>query len=265
MNPFRRNKEVKLSPRDLLYLKQIGKEAIIPLGCLSEEEKLQRKNRLKSEEILRRIRDKSQEILDKVKIHDHLGNVYKSKKQMCDAYGVTYGTFRSRMYVGWTLERALTTPIGCVDENGEHFSSIKDMCKQYNVPYATYFSRLKLSKRGLSNLGVINENTGEIEYIDHNGKKFKTVKDMCKYHNVKYCTFRGRILNGWSVKSALTNPIKSSNKESIDHLGNVYDKKLDMCAAYGISLSLFNCRINKGWSIKDALTKPIQSEFSKYK
>jgi hypothetical protein len=42
---------------------------------------------------------------------DHLGNEYKSVARMCDHYGITRYTFRSRLSYGWSLEKALTTPV----------------------------------------------------------------------------------------------------------------------------------------------------------
>lgn len=68
-NPLESTKEkkVKLSPEDLLYLRNISKEDIIHLPFESEQEKIQKKNKIRNEEILQRIRNKSEEILQKVK------------------------------------------------------------------------------------------------------------------------------------------------------------------------------------------------------
>ena len=39
---------------------------------------------------------------------DHLGNEYKSKTEMCKAYGVRLDVYCQRRKRGWSLEEALT-------------------------------------------------------------------------------------------------------------------------------------------------------------
>ena len=46
-------------------------------------------------------------------ITDHLGNKFKSAKDMCKYYGLGYYTFKRRIEkMGWSIEKALTTPVG---------------------------------------------------------------------------------------------------------------------------------------------------------
>lgn len=44
-------------------------------------------------------------------VKDHLNNEYASFKQMCDTYGLQTSVVRSRLYLGHSLEDALTTPV----------------------------------------------------------------------------------------------------------------------------------------------------------
>lgn len=41
---------------------------------------------------------------------DHLGNIYKNRRAMCEAYGITPELFHCRYAKGWKLERVLTQP-----------------------------------------------------------------------------------------------------------------------------------------------------------
>ncbi len=41
---------------------------------------------------------------------DHLGNKFKTAKDMCVFYGIPESTYMSRKRQGWDLERILTTP-----------------------------------------------------------------------------------------------------------------------------------------------------------
>lgn len=45
-----------------------------------------------------------------LKVVDHLGNRYKSKAAMAEAYGISRSLFIKREEAGWSLEKALTTP-----------------------------------------------------------------------------------------------------------------------------------------------------------
>ena len=45
-----------------------------------------------------------------LKVVDHLGNRYKSKAAMAEAYGISKFVFDKREKAGWSLEKALTTP-----------------------------------------------------------------------------------------------------------------------------------------------------------
>lgn len=41
---------------------------------------------------------------------DHTGRVFPSFQTMCEAWGVSPGTVRGRLHMGWSLRCALTTP-----------------------------------------------------------------------------------------------------------------------------------------------------------
>lgn len=45
-----------------------------------------------------------------IECEDHEGKAYSSKKEMCEAWGITYQLYNSRRNAGWSLEKILTTP-----------------------------------------------------------------------------------------------------------------------------------------------------------
>lgn len=47
---------------------------------------------------------------------DHLGNVYESKQARAKAYGLNSILISTRLYKGWSLEKALTTKVFTADE-----------------------------------------------------------------------------------------------------------------------------------------------------
>lgn len=44
-------------------------------------------------------------------VTDHKGNVFRNNKEMCLKYGLSPSTVRCRLMQGWSLEKALTTPV----------------------------------------------------------------------------------------------------------------------------------------------------------
>ena len=45
------------------------------------------------------------------KCKDHLGNDYSSKTERAKAYNLANNVVQTRLAIGWSLERALTTPL----------------------------------------------------------------------------------------------------------------------------------------------------------
>lgn len=59
--------------------------------------------------ILEKIKDIGE--LNAIKIKDHLGKEFKSKRAMCKHWGVSESTFASRIKSGMSIEEALTKPV----------------------------------------------------------------------------------------------------------------------------------------------------------
>ena len=220
-------------------------------------------------------------------VTDFLGNVFGSKQEMCQFYGVSCKTFDARIKYGWSMKEALL--ISSVrDFEGKEFSSKEEMCSFWGVTLDEYNDRLshgltmKEALLGdLSNyifksneearvdpvtLAVIDytDTTKEtqevdpmiIEVTDHLGNKFKNVKEMCDFYKVKTTTYLSRLAMGWTLREALEGrkidekcePTKSSKGTVVtDHKGK------QMCSHYGVGISLFNYRLKHGWSLEEAL------------
>jgi hypothetical protein len=56
------------------------------------------------------------------------------------------------------------------------------MLKEYNIPYITYKTQV--------NKGFTHEEIIEGKEIDIYGKRFKTLKELCKFHNIDYQKYR---------------------------------------------------------------------------
>lgn len=88
---------------------------------------------------------------------------------------------------------------------------------------------------------------------DHLGRKFPSEESMCKYWGILPITYQIRILNGWSVKRALTTP---EAVPATDHLGHIFPSERSMCRNWHIPHSVYQERIKQGFTVEQALTTP---------
>lgn len=158
-------------------------------------------------------------------VKDHLGNEYVTLKDMLNTYGMSVYLYRSRVNKGWSLEQCLTTP--------------------------KYTRDIKPQKRSKPSRFTVK---------DHEGAQFSSKSQMCREWGISYRTFCGRVRKGWSVKEALTTPVRSFDNVDTDHLGVKYASTSEMCRHYGIRVDLFSSRVKHGWSVEDALTKPVRKK-----
>lgn len=145
---------------------------------------------------------------------DHLGNEYKTRKEMVSAWGIAEGTYNSRRQLGWSLERSLCTPgikynvaRECReyrDSYGNVFPSLKSMCEKYGVKPTPVKA---LTRRGMTEAEAINHllfKKNPVRVKDHLGNGFSSSTEMSKYWGVNRSTFKKRISLGWTLEEALT-------------------------------------------------------------
>lgn len=200
---------------------------------------------------------------------DHLGNKFKTDIDMCKHWNVPYKTFKSRIYRGSSLKRALTDPVGqrnskfVTDHLGNKFNSIKEMCKHWGIPYNNLEIRLKQGwslKDALEKPLKFSEGNTPVE--DHLGNKFNSYQEMCNHWGISYPIFKYRIQR-WDLKKTLETPIREKDSSLVvrDHLGNKFKNKREMCRYWGISHVTFYNRINRGWTLKETLeTKTLSKQ-----
>lgn len=189
-------------------------------------------------------------------VRDHLGNEFKSIKEMCEVYGVDYRIAIGRRHRGWTIEDILTKPdrksYTVKDHLGNEFCSIGEMCRHYEVNKATFLKRIKSGQtleEALTKQKQI--------YKDHIGNEFKSINEMCRYYGINKVTFYMRIKSGWTLEEALTD-IKQTTIDRTykDHLGNEFSSVPKMVYTYGIDYGTYRNRINSGWTLQNALEIP---------
>lgn len=151
---------------------------------------------------------------------DHLGHRFKSQGSMAKAYGLEPERLRKRLYSGWDLKRALTTPVKesifcdpIKAPNGVLYVNHREMCKSYGVPFERYVARVTIRKWSLEDALCPEKKSGsEIPARDHLGKDYPSLSAMARAWNLSPNCLFIRLEAGWTIERALTTPGKKKNK-----------------------------------------------------
>lgn len=88
--------------------------------------------------------------VDRYVCKDHLGNIFSSKKEMCEYYGVSIGWFIKKQADGCSLEECLSKRC-FYDHLGNKYSSIKEMCDAYKITPDLFSNRFYMLHWSLKN------------------------------------------------------------------------------------------------------------------
>lgn len=194
------------------------------------------------------------------------GKRYRSRKELCEDYGVSQSTIQSRLRKGMSLGDALRL-------GAEHlprkeglvptgYRTVKEACNASGITEAAYYSRVH---RGLSPDEAISctrskYNRGK-PIVDPDGRAFSSIKDMCDFWKADYHRVYQRMRLGWSVERALScekNMLKIKyTKAATDHTGRQFKSVTAMCKYWGINKSVYYSRRSSGWDLERILTTPL--------
>ena len=182
-------------------------------------------------------------------VKDHLGNIYKSKGEMCKYYGLTTATLKDRLKKGESLEDALTiNKFACVDHLGNKFETQTEMCKHYGISLGKYKDRID---RGYSvEEALTNETYFQFKCTDFNGVEYHSLKEMCKAYGVTRSYYKRQLSKGLTQREALT------PTQIFDYKGNAFASIKEMCLYYGITTTTYYRRQQEGMSLKEILITP---------
>ncbi len=207
---------------------------------------------------------------------DHKGNIYKSFKNMCEAYDISPAAVRSRLKYKWSLKDALTTPSNkalnnplrkeCFDHLGNKYRSQTEMCKHYGITASTFSGRLK---RGYSIEEALTAKPWNHKVSDHLGNIYDSTENMAKTYGKTDHLIEQRLRQGWSLEEALTIPVTNSKNKNdyspiskkkykcYDHEGNEYRNKNEIAKHYSFQdWGVIKSRLENGMDLKTALTTP---------
>lgn len=207
---------------------------------------------------------------------DHLGNRFKSIKDMCNYYKIPYSAFIARTHrQNLSLEEALTKKVGYYvkDHVGNHFKSQKDMCDFYDIKEATYLRRIssgysKEEALTIKTGGIKRKATGNQPHkaVTIDGVKYNSISDAANAFGLKQSTVSERLRKGWDIEDALKTSLnKHKQKQVTDYKGDKFDSFADLCSFYNKSCSLVYRRLYKGWTKEEALTIPRNMYIGEYR
>ena len=141
------------------------------------------------------------------------------------------------------------------DHFGNEYDSQEAMCEAYGVKIGTFRARRASGwslKDALSPLKIVPR--AKVT-IDHLGKCYNSEDEMAKAYGIEPSFFHARLIQGMSVKDALTKP-KQERGTTVDHKGKEYPSFKAMCIAYDKDITIVKRRLSKGISLKEALESP---------
>ncbi|WP_068672301.1 hypothetical protein [Oceanobacillus sp. Castelsardo] len=161
--------------------------------------------------------------------------------------GITETALRSRIYHGWSKEKALTSPMRktldkyyeIAEKNGISKQLVRTRIYQHGWPLEKAITRPKQKTKIYSE--------------EHE----KAVKNGL---NITYQNFVNRIKKGWTIEEASTTPrgLTPENKDRVLE----YRKYKNIALSNGISANTYSARIRSyGWDPERAATEPINEQY----
>ncbi|UWR59114.1 hypothetical protein [Phaeobacter inhibens] len=173
-------------------------------------------------------------------------------------YGITPKTITQRLRYGWSVERAITTPV-CTRPgkklSGAYLDAAIGMKK--TAPKTRSKPTRKPAKvRRSSNI-----------YLTFDGQE-RSLSDWVKLTGIKHATLRYRLKNGWPVADILNEPVMTGTAKRLGKKRRASDIYLtfngvernlsEWAKLCGIHHKTLRFRLKNGWSVEDALTKPVR-------
>lgn len=203
------------------------------------------------------------------------GVKFESKEEFANFHNMSITRYRRLTKEGYTLDDDRNNKIKykrynmVTDPFGKNHKTLAKMLKFYDISKSSYFGYM-ITGRTLKDLLIDKMNgrvqkfrkgSGSYTVVDHLGKTYDGLTDMCRHYGIAASTLRYRLLFGWSLEKALTSSAKDINTESKlveDHLGNKYTSVSDMCRHYNVNLTTYITRIKAGCTVEEALTTPVK-------
>jgi len=196
-------------------------------------------------------------------ITKYKGKTYPSFKALVEAESdIPYVTVESRIARGWTLEKAINTPVQyhahadpITTYKGRTYPSFKALVEaEGTVPYATVAVRVHLGwplEKAL-NKPVLEQAPKEPIKTTHKGKTFNSLADVVAEHaQVPYGVVSNRLRRGWKLDDALNKPKEFRARRDYTVDGKTYKTMSALARAFNLPYTTVLSRARSGYSDKE--------------
>ena len=175
-------------------------------------------------------------------------------------YGLSDYTLFTRLKNGWSLEKALTTPIMKVktllEYKGE-LLTIREIAKRAGIRHSILKGRLDLGWNLEAALTTPIKRSPPLKTIEYKGERC-SISEVAKKVGMRCEVLRRRLRKGWDLKRAIETPFKENKlSKPIEYKGET----LSICEVarkVGIDCEVLRSRLNLGWSVEKAATTPVR-------
>lgn len=156
-------------------------------------------------------------------------------------------------YYGWSLERAITTPVGTSWKGKEKHGDLPKLAIRNGIKKQDFYNRIR---RGWEPLEAATTPYGKKK------TKFSEYIELRKQNGISAPTFHRRVERGMDPYEAATKPVRGKKNIIISEVKS--DKPngskhwINIAKKNGIKTRTFYSRIDIGWSYEEAATKPTR-------
>ena len=163
-------------------------------------------------------------------VHDgnklkYKNKTYKSIRKLAKEYNVKYNTLTQRLQNGWSVKKAIETPITynkrSIKYNNKTYKSIAELARDYNIPPKKLQKKLD---RGWTLKKAIETPVQIKDYsIAYDNKTYPSITELAKKYNIPDKTLYSRINERkWSVKKAIETPIRPHSPKGFKIIKSAY-------------------------------------------
>lgn len=188
-------------------------------------------------------------------VADHTGKRFFDTSAMCAHWGITSRKLNSVLDSGFSLEDALTKKCKSINSGAviaaDKPDSLSKICRDSDVSYTSVrilLSRGLVLEDAIAQATVIRESS-----TDPTGKRFKSIKQMCKFWGVSYDWYSRRLKLSGSKEYALSKEDSLDYGRVTDGIGNWFSDIHQMSKFHGIQYNTLLNRIKRGLPISEVL------------
>lgn len=196
-------------------------------------------------------------------LQEYIGYKYKEEtfvtlQEVSDRFGISYTTLHSRLRSGWSIERAIETPVRFQNSRkvvykGKTYKNLPELCKELHIHLSTVRSRLK-SGMTLDDAVVVKT----LHSVSYKGKTFTSLRKLCEAYDINYDAVMNRKRRGVELVDAIEGARNRREYSSVTFAGETFETLSALCRAYDKDANVVRRRISGGWSLADAIAKPVK-------